>query len=96
MRQADALPDPARRAARFPSSSPAARRSDDCTGSIEPLGKAGLVAGPSQFQIEDLALIFLSFPVPPLRLDRQRFYRAQQLARNRRIGPQATKGYVPW
>ncbi len=59
----------------------------------------GITAGLPQFQIEYLTLIFLPFPVHPLclesGLDRQRFYRAQQLACNRRIDPWASKGHAP-
>jgi hypothetical protein len=44
-------------------------------------------------------LIFLSLPMHSLRLerglDRQGFYRAQQLACNRRINPWAAEGHTP-
>ncbi len=44
-------------------------------------------------------MIFLSFPVHPLRLerglDRQRFYRPQQLARNSLINPWSAEGHAP-
>ncbi|EQB14282.1 hypothetical protein L284_12875 [Novosphingobium lindaniclasticum LE124] len=50
------------------------------TGSVAAFGKVGLVTRLLKFQVENLALLFLSFPVHPLRLerglDRQRFYRA--------------------
>jgi len=68
-------------------------------GSVAALGKRSLVAGLLQFQIEDLALIFLLFPMHSLclerGLDRERFYRAQQLACNRRINLWPPKGHAP-
>ena len=68
-------------------------------GSIAAFGETDLVASLLQFQIVNLALIFLSFPVHSLSLerglDRQGFYCAQQLARNRRIGSWAAKGHAP-
>lgn len=50
-------------------------------GAVAAFGETGLVTGPLQFRIEDLALIFLSLAAHPLRLecglDRQEFYRAR-------------------
>jgi hypothetical protein len=63
------------------------------------LGLFGAFAYDLVFQIEDLVLIILSFPVHPLRLerglDRQGFYRAQQFTRNSRIHPWTAEGHAP-
>ena len=54
---------------------------------VAAFGKARLVPGLAQVQVEHVPALFLSLPVHPLRLerglDRQRFYGPQQLARNR-------------
>jgi hypothetical protein len=66
---------------------------------IATLSETGLVTGLLKFQIEDLALIILSFPIHSLRLerslDRQRFYRAQQFTRNSHVYPGAPEGHAP-
>lgn len=68
-------------------------------GRVATFGKIGFVAGLLQFQIAYLALIFLSFPVHSLCLERgldcQRFYRAQELACNCRVHPGAAEGHAP-
>ena len=67
-------------------------------GCVAALSKAGVVKRLLEFQVKDLALLYLSFPVHPLRLerslDRKGFYRAQQFACNRCVYPWTTEGHA--
>lgn len=69
-------------------------------GSIPAFGEAGFVASLLQFQIENVALIVLSLTMHSFglegRLDRQRFYRAQQLTRNCGVNSRPAEGHASW
>ena len=67
-------------------------------GRVATLGQACLVAGLLHFQVPDTLLVFLMFPVHPLRLergiDRHWFHHQQQLSADRGIDPRAAEGHA--